>query len=74
MMINIMNLFTTMWNSVYSWFANLVNATGSYNYILGIIFAMFAVRFLLYPFLKHGVASGSDTVKRRSSHREESDG
>lgn len=74
MMSNIMNLFTTMWNSLYSWFERIINAIGSYNYILGIIFAMFAVRFILYPFLKHGVASGSDTVKRKSSHPEESDG
>lgn len=71
MMTNVMNLFTSMWNSVYSWFTRIVNATGSYNYILGIIFAMFAVRFLLYPFLKSGIVNfGSDGVTTTYTHTE----
>lgn len=55
---------TTTINSVFGWFNTLMNSTGAWRFIFGAIAAMLVVRFLLYPFLKEGVARGSDKVKK----------
>ena len=59
---NVFGILVTAWNSVYSWTVSLFNSMSAAYYVLGAIFAMFAVRFLVYPFMKSRVA-GSDTAK-----------
>lgn len=61
----ILTTFGTVWNNVKSWFMNITSATGSFSYILGIIFAMLVIRFTVYPFFKNRVVSaGSDKAKK----------
>lgn len=55
---------------VYNYFQYLLNRTGMTFVVLGAIFAMFAIRFIIYPFLKGGVGA-SDPVKRVRSKQNE---
>lgn len=54
---------SSAFNAVLTWTTNLFNSMSAGSYVLGAIFAMLAVRFLIYPFLKGGVGA-SDPVKR----------
>lgn len=50
-------------NAVNTWFLEVLNAMGAFQYILGIIAVSVAFRFLIYPMLKPS-AGHSDTVKK----------
>lgn len=60
---NIISLLATAFDSVYGWFVSIMQSTGSIGYLLGSIFAMLAIRFIIYPFLKGGVGA-SDPARR----------
>ena len=58
--------FSTVINAilnVFGIFDTLMVKTGAWAYIFGIIVAMLVLRFIVYPFLKEGIASpeGSKT-------------
>lgn len=61
---SIWGFFTRIWASIVEWFTTLFTATGMLPVVLGVIIAMLAIRFILYPALKPDVGS-SDTVKNR---------
>lgn len=60
----IWSFFPTAWNAVIGWFNTLMSASGMLPIILGVIIAMLAIRFIVYPALKPNVGS-SDTVKKK---------
>lgn len=56
-------------DAVYEWFVLLFNRVGGVGYILGVLFAMFAIRFIVYPFLKGGVGA-SDPARSFYNRRD----
>lgn len=62
------DLLKTAFLGVYNWFVQLMNSCGAMTYVIGVIAAMAAVRFLVYPFLKPGVISGSDRATDRAAY------
>ena len=61
---NIFVLFGNAWTGVLGWFNTLIESTNLLPVVLGVIIAMMAIRFIIYPALKPSVGS-SDTVKKR---------
>ena len=68
---NAINLLKTAFLGVYTWFVDLMNSCGAMTYVIGVIAAAAAIRFLVYPFLKPGVLSGSDRATDRISYQAE---
>jgi len=50
-------------------FSSFLDSLGAWSFIFAVIVAMSVIRFIVYPFLKGGVA-GSDSVRGRKNDRE----
>lgn len=53
---------STAFNAVLLWTTNLFNELSAGAYVLGALFAMLAVRFLIYPFLKGSVGTSDRAI------------
>ena len=61
-------IFTGIYNAitnVFVWFNRIVNTIEIRPYIYGAIAVMLVVRFIIYPFLKEGIVSGSDGTRKK---------
>ena len=50
-------------------FSSFLDSLGAWSYIFAVIVAMTVIRFIIYPFLKGGVA-GSDSVRGKKNDRD----
>lgn len=57
-----LGFFSVIFNNVMSWFMTITQSVGGFSYILGAVFAMLAVRFIIYPFLKGSVGTSDRAI------------
>lgn len=70
---SIFDLLDLAWRAVSNWVNILFSSTGMEIYIIGVIVAMLAIRNIMYPMMKAGVASErvySSTIRQREAKRQ----
>lgn len=67
MVTDAINIINVVFSSVSTWFTQIMNATGGAGLLLGMLFILMCIRYLLAPLF----GAGSDRTKKKNSDGDE---